>query len=120
MTVEKQIFDALRALVSDRVYPDFAPENAARPYVTYQQIGGFPVNFMDDAEPSQTNARFRVNVWADTRSQAAELCMVVERTLRHAASLQTTVMTSPVALADPDTRLRGTSQDFSFWTPIPS
>ena len=120
MTVEKQIFDALRALVADRVYPDFAPEGAARPYITYQQLGGFPVNFMDAAEPSQRNARFRVNAWTDTRAQAAATAVLIERALRAAPALQTTVATNAVALADPETRLRGTSQDFSFWTPSDS
>lgn len=120
MNVEKGIFDALRGLVADRVYPDVAPEAAARPYITYQQIGGVPVNFVEGGVPDKRNARFRVNVWADTRAMVAATCLEAEYALRNAAALQTTVMTNPVALNDPDTRLRGTSQDFSFWTPIAS
>jgi hypothetical protein len=120
MTVEKQIFDALRALVADRVYPDVAPEDAVRPYVTYQCLGGFPVNFVEGGMPSQRNTRYRVNVWGDGRAAVSATSLAVEYALRNAASLQTTVMTNPVALNDPETRLRGTSQDFSFWTPVPS
>jgi hypothetical protein len=115
VTVEQSIFDALRGLAGDRVYPDYAPDAVARPYITYQQMGGLPVNFMDSAAPTLRNARFRVNVWADTRAQAAALSQLVESALRAMPALRTTVQTNPVALADPDTRLRGTSQDFSFW-----
>lgn len=115
MSAEKGVFDALRALVADRVFPDFAPDGIARPYVTYQQVGGSPVNFLDAGLPDMRNARFRVNVWADKRAQASELSAQVESALRSAAALQVTVLTNPVALADPETRLRGTSQDFSVW-----
>jgi hypothetical protein len=115
MTVEAAIFDALRVLVVDRVYPDVAPDNVARPYITYQQIGGQAVNFIDGAAPSMRNSRFRINVWTDRRAEAAALNALVETALRAAPTLRTTVSSGPVALADPDTRLRGMSQDFSFW-----
>lgn len=115
MTVEKAIFDTLRALVGDRVYPDVAPDNTARPYVTYQQIGGRPVNFLEGGTTGIKNARFRVNVWADKRSEAAAMNAQIEAALRNAPALRTTVSTNAVALADPETRLRGASQDFSFW-----
>jgi hypothetical protein len=115
MTVEAAIFDALRALVGDRVYPDVAPDNAARPYITYQQIGGQAINFVDGGAPSMRNSRFRINVWADRRADAAAINAQLEAALRAAPTLRTTVSSGPVSLADPDTRLRGASQDFSFW-----
>jgi hypothetical protein len=118
MTVEKQIFETLRALVDGRVYPDVAPEGVARPYVTYQQVGGVPVNFVDGGIPGMRNARFRVNVWDDRRATVTATCVAVEHALRNDPALQTTVMTNPVALNDPETRLRGTSQDFSVWFPL--
>jgi hypothetical protein len=117
VSAEKGVFDALRALAADRVFPDFAPDAVARPYVTYQQVGGFPINFLEASLPDMKNGRFRINVWADTRAQASALCAQVEAAMRSAAALQVTVLTSPVALADPETRLRGTSQDFSVWVP---
>lgn len=115
MSVEQNIYDALRVLVANRVYPDFAPEDAARPYITYQQVGGQPVNFIDPTVPSMKNARFRVTVWATTRSEAASLIRQIEDALRVDAALQTTVLTAPAAMADPETRLKGAQQDFSFW-----
>lgn len=114
MSIESQIFDSLKTLVSNRCYPDIAPELTTRPYITYQQVGGEGINFIDSTIPSKKNARFQINVWADTRASAATLASQVEDALR-ASALQTTVLGAPVASYDPDTGLRGSRQDFSFW-----
>lgn len=115
MSVESQIFDALKGLFSNRVYPDVGPESVARPYATYQQVGGAAVNFVDPTVPSKKSGRWQINVWADTRSQAAALSRQVEDALRVVTALQTTVLGAPVAIYEPETKLRGTRQDFSFW-----
>lgn len=115
MTVEADIFNALKGLVSNRVYPDVAPEGAARPYITYQQVGGGAVNFVDPTIPSKRNGRFQINVWANTRAAASTLARQVEDALRATAALQTTVLSAPVASYEPDTKLYGTLQDFSVW-----
>lgn len=115
MSVESQIFDALKTLVSNRVYPDIAPDLAVRPYVTFQQVGGSAVNFVDVTAPSKKNSRFQVNVWADTRSSCSALAVQVEDALRAATALQTTVLGAPVASYEIETKLKGSRQDFSFW-----
>jgi hypothetical protein len=115
MTVEASIYTALKTLVANRVYPDVAPFGAVKPFITYQQVGGTAVNFIDQSTPSKSNARFQVNVWADTRSAAALLSHQVEQALRTASGMQTTVLGQPVATYEVDTTLYGTRQDFSFW-----
>jgi len=115
MTVESTIFNALTGLASGRVYPDVAPENAARPYITYQQVGGQAINFLEQTTPSKKNGRWQVNVWADDRITAAAMSRTVEDTLRTTTALQTTVLAAPVAGYESDTKLYGTRQDFSFW-----
>ena len=70
MTQDELIFSLLKGLVSNRVYPDIAPQDAATPYVTHQDVGGDAVNFMDGAAPGKSNTRLQVNVWAQTRAQA--------------------------------------------------
>ena len=115
MTTESTVYDTLKILVSNRVYPDVAPELTARPYITYQQVGGTSVNFVDVTVPSKKNSRFQINVWADTRAAAAALAIQIEDALRAVPTLQTTVLSAPVATYDPDTKLKGTRQDFSFW-----
>lgn len=115
MTVEASLYTALQTLVSNRVYPDLAPFGAVKPFITYQQVGGSSVNFIDQAVPSKSNARFQVNVWADTRSAAAALALQAEQALRGTTALQTTVLGQPVSTYEADTKLFGTRQDFSFW-----
>lgn len=115
MSVESIIFDALKSLVSNRVYPDIAPENATKPYITYQQVGGEAVNFIDTTVPSKKNARFQINVWSQTRLEAASLSRQIEDAIRVVSTLQTTVLGAPAALYEADTKLHGTRQDFSFW-----
>ncbi len=39
MTVEADIFNALSPLVGGRVFPDDAPFDTVKPYITEQQIG---------------------------------------------------------------------------------
>lgn len=115
MSLESTIFDALKGLVSNRVYPDVAPESATRPYITYQAVGGQAVNFLDTTVPSKKNARIQINTWADTRQAAAALSRQVEDTLRGVAALQTQVLGAPVSIYEMDTKLRGARQDFSVW-----
>lgn len=130
MSVESAIFNALKALVANRVFPDIAPDLTARPYITYQQVGGKAVNFLEQGaagavmtgspsapiNPSQSNARIQINVWADTRGQASTLAKQVEDALRALTALHTTVEGAPIASYEADTKLRGSMQDFSFWT----
>lgn len=115
MSVESQVFDALKALVANRCYPDLAPDGASRPYLVFQQVGGSAVNFLGPTVPSKKNSRMQVSVWGDTRAQVSALAVQVEDTLRGTASLQTVVLAAPVATYDPDTKLRGSQQDFSIW-----
>ena len=114
MTVEATIFTTLKTLVANRVFPDVAPVGTTRPYLTYQQVGGAAVNFLDPTVPSKKRFRFQVNCWGDTRAQVAALAISVENALRAVTSLQTTVEGAPVASYEPETNLRGSMQDFSF------
>ena len=115
MSAESQMFAALRTLVSDRVYPDLAPDPVTKPYIVYQQVGGAAVQFVGADVPSKKNSRMQVSVWGETRAQVSALAVQVEDALRGTASLQTIVLSAPVATYDPDTKLRGSQQDFSIW-----
>lgn len=114
MSLESQLYDALKGLVANRVFPDVAPD-AALPYITYQQVGGEAINFTDGTMPDRSNARVQINVWAATRLEASQIGAAVESAVRAAAALQPTVLSARVALYDADTKSRGTMQDFSLW-----
>lgn len=115
MTVETIIYDALKNLVGNRVFPDFAPISTARPYIVYQSIGGSAINFLNQANPGKKNMRLQINVWTETRLEAASLSIQIESAVRQISSLQPTVLGAPMTRYDPDTELRGTQQDFSVW-----
>lgn len=115
MSAESSIFSALSSLVSNRVYPDLAPDVVVKPYIVYQQVGGSAVQFVDVTVPSKKNSRIQVSVWGDTRAQVSALAVQVEDTLRGVATLQTVVLGAPVAVYEADTKLRGSQQDFSVW-----
>lgn len=114
MTVEANIFNALKGLVANRVYPDEAPAGVTLPFMIYQQVGGDPINFLAGV-PDKRNGRFQVDVWANTRSEASALIRQVEDTLRASAVLNADTMTGVIATKDPETGWRGASQDFSIW-----
>jgi hypothetical protein len=116
MTVEADIFDALKGLVGQRCYPDEAPEGVARPYIVYQQAGGQAVTFVEAAVPSKKNGRFQITVWADTRAAAATANLQIEAAMVTSAVLDAKPLGAPVALTDQDTNLRGSAQDFTVWS----
>lgn len=115
MSVESIIFDTLKGLVGNRVYPDIAPDIVTKPFIVYQQVGGASVNFIDATVPSKKNGRFQVAIWGETRSSVSSLAIQVEDAMRVATSLQTTVIGAPVSVYEADTKLRGSMQDFSVW-----
>lgn len=112
MTAEEHVHIALSHLVDGRVFPDFAEVGTTRPYITYQAVGGEPMNFLSGDRPDKQHVRIQVNVWSTRRIEASEIGMQVEDALRSATALQVEVATGRVATYDEDTDLRGTMQDF--------
>lgn len=115
MTVESLLFSALGSLVANRVFPDVAPLNTAKPYLTYQQVGGTAVSFLESGIVGKRNGRFQINAWATTRLDAAALSRAVEDALVTSTPLRAYVLGAPVAIYEPETLLYGTRQDFSIW-----
>lgn len=117
MTVEADIFNALKGLVSNRVYPDLndAP-TVTTPYIVYQEISGEVVNFMEAAEASKKNGRFQVACWASTRATSKALALQVETAMVTASAFQAKPIGGQTSVYDEDTKLRGTRQDFTVWS----
>jgi hypothetical protein len=115
MTIEAELCSVLLGIVGGRIFPDVAPEGTPVPYVTYQAVGGEPINFLSGEAPGKTNARMQVNVWAKTRIEASELGAQVEDAIRAATDLQPEALTGRIATYDKTTQYRGTMQDFSLW-----
>lgn len=114
MSLETSLYAALAA-VTPRVFPDVAPVNTPRPYVTYQQIGGSVVNFAENTMPGVRNAHVQVNVWSDTRIEAMALIASIETAIRAAAAFTGSPIGAPVGDFEPDVNAYGARQDFECW-----
>lgn len=118
MTPEDHIEAVLQHLAGGRVFPDVAPLNTERPFITYQAAGGAPDNYLSGDRPEKQQVRMQVNCWVSQeqgRRAASELAILVEDAVRSAIHLQAEVITGRVATYDEETNLRGTMQDFSMY-----
>jgi len=114
VSLETQLFTLLQA-VCPRTFPDFAPTTTARPYVTYQQIGGVAVNHLDRLVPNKRNALVQVNVWSDTRAEASALIQSIEDALRMTTVFQAEPQNAPHTSFDADIPVYAAIQDFDIW-----
>lgn len=114
MSLESSLFTVLSG-VCPRTFPDVAPTTTVRPYVTYQQIGGDAVNFVDRLVPSKRNARVQVNVWADTRASAVSTMQAIEDAIRMSNLFQAEPESAMTSDYDTDMLVYGSAQDFSIW-----
>jgi hypothetical protein len=119
VSLETLLYDTLKGLVANRVYPAVAPEGAgAAPYITWQAVGGIPVNFMDGGQPSKKNARIQISVWAPTSILAMQIAQQAETALRAATALSVTVQSGQLTRHEDATKRHGTYQFFSCWADI--
>ena len=116
MTIEASIFTAIKSLCSNRVFPDVAPFGTTLPYITYTQIGGEPVSYLENAVPSIQNGRFQFNVWGTSRAACSALMAQIETALVASTTFQARPIGSPTSIYDSDMALYGAMQDFSIWS----
>jgi hypothetical protein len=125
VSLETQLYTALKSLVSNRVHRDLTPERdtdgkpVPLPRITFQQVGGESINFLEGGQVGLRQPRVQVNVWHSRRDDANALAIEVENALRSASGLQTKVLADFVAVVEvmeDGTRIYGTHQDFQFGT----
>lgn len=115
MTVEADLRTVLLT-ACPRVFPDVAPTSTTRPYVTYQQIGGQVINPLGKELPNKQNGEFQINVWSDTRAEAAATALLIEAALRQAEQFVARPLSAPSSDYDHDMLVYGSRQDFSIWS----
>jgi len=113
MINEVDLVSALNGLVSNRVFPDVADYHTATPFITFQQVGGAALNYLEGVAPAQKPVRIQISVWADTRLQAMQLIRKVQDLVVQPPLLATTEGAA-IAYYDNETKLRAAHQDFSF------
>lgn len=92
-----------------RIYPGGeAPQNVAVPYATFQEIVGFPENFLD-GRPDADTFTLQVDVYADTQEQLR----LAYDAIIHAIECSCTV-THGQRLKEPETRKYRVSFDAEF------
>lgn len=114
MSFESDLYTVLTA-VTPRAFPDFAPVATARPYVTYQQIGGQVVTMLASTAPGIRQSEVQINVWSDTRMEAMTLARAIEAAMCTATAFTARPAGDVVADYDADVPVYGTRQDFRCW-----
>ena len=114
MTVESDLFAAIKSLTTNRCFPDVAPNGATAPYTVFQQVGGSAFNFLESAVVGKRNARFQVSSWATTRIAAKALALSVEDALV-ASTLRAYVLGAPTSVYESETLMYGCHQDFTIF-----
>lgn len=117
MSFEAAIGERLRGLCAGRVWPDFRPPGVSQtlPFVTWQQVGGQVVSFLEGGHPGMRNARIQVNTWDASRLGANSLMRAIEVEILGTGALQATAIGALTAIYDPAVKLYGARQDFSVW-----
>lgn len=112
MTLEETLVAALKT-VTPKVYPDVAPAGAAVPYLTYQQIGGKAIAYLDGSLPDKECAWVQISVWSATREEAKRLILAAETKI--CATMQASPQGASIAAYSEDSGRRGAHQDFEIW-----
>lgn len=112
MSFELDLYAVLNAVAPDAVYPDFAPVDTPRPYVTWQKIGGPMLNPVGGEASGLRSLEVQCNVWADTRMQATAQIRAIEAGMRAATAFDARPMSEPVDDFDADIPVYGSLQSF--------
>lgn len=79
-----------------RVFVGVAPYGTAMPYVTWQHIGGDPLDYLDNTAAATRNAQIQVNTWAATPLQAFTLMQQIEAALRAERAFLAKPLSEPI------------------------
>ena len=116
MTTESDLFNTLKTLVANRVYPDLAPLNTARPFIVYGQVGGESLAFLNNVLPDKKHGRFQIDVYADSRAACAVVALQVEAAMSAATVFNARAIGAPTSTYEPEVLIFGSQQDFSIYS----
>ena len=116
MTTESLIYDELKALVSNRCFPDFAPLGTIRPFIVYEQTGGDALYNLDGSLPTTKHGRYEVGVYADTRADCSLIALQVETAMANASAFQSNAIHAPISDFATDMKIYSSTQNFSVFS----
>lgn len=106
---------AILKTLCPRVYPDVAPLDAGKPYITWQAIGGEVARYLDNTAADKRNTLMQINAWALTRQDATTLIRQAEDALCGSSAFVARPQGEALSMHEPDTKLYGSAQRFSVW-----
>lgn len=114
MSMEADLVTLLQT-VCPRVFPDVAPANTAKPFVTWQLLGGESLRFLNNEAPDKRNTYLQVSVYSTTRLESLNLIRAAEEALCASPEFVAKPQGEPIATYEDDTTLYGAIQRFSIW-----
>lgn len=115
MSMESDLVTLLKAICT-RTFPDVAPELTAKPYITWQGIGGESLRFVENTAADKRNTLMQINVWSATRLEALTLIRQIEDALCVTGAFTVKPQGEPLSTMEPDTNLYGCIQRFEIWS----
>lgn len=74
-------FSAVLLTKCPRVTPGTSALNSARPFITWDHIGGDPLRYVDGTASTDVLALLQVRTWANTRAESLALARQIEDAL---------------------------------------
>jgi hypothetical protein len=110
-------YPALATLVGTRIYPDEAPQAAAKPFVVWQEISDQESNDLSgSAETGGThNYRIQITYWAADQTKSRDGAKQVRLAMSAAAGFKSLHLDTRSLGKDEPTKSYGMQSDFSVW-----
>ena len=99
-----------------RVFPDVAPSGTAKPFCTWQALGGESLGYLDNTAADKRSTLMQINAWATTRLQALQIIRDIETALRENATWIATPQGEAASTYEDDTQLYGCIQRFEIFS----
>lgn len=101
--------------ICPRVFPDVAPNNTAKPWVTWQALGGESLGYLDNTAADKRQTLMQINAWATTRMQALQIIRDIETAMRASGAFIASPQGEAISVYETDTLLYGCIQRFEIF-----
>lgn len=115
MTMEATL-QALLLTKCPRTFPDVAPSGTAKPWVTWQALGGESLGFLDNTAADKRHTLMQINCWSTTRLQALQIIRDIETAMRASGVFIATPQGEPISQYETETALYGCIQRFDIYS----
>ena len=115
MTLQADLTAVLKT-ACPRVFTDFAPSGTARPFVTFQLMGGRALGWLDRSAADKRHSLVQIDVWSEKRSETTALIQQIEAAMRAATAFKAWPNAEPLSDNQDELGWYGALQDFSIYS----